>query len=177
MGAAAGPVGGVMSIASVGLSAMSTLDKAEGQKAANDFQAAELDRAAEYGDLKAVQTGASMTQKLNMTLGNIDVIRAAAHTDPTSPTGAAVRDYSEDLGTNQKNIAVDNILAQSQKQRADAAYLRVAGQNALLAGQIGAGGQILGGIGGALGNKNFGFGSIGGGSKFGIDYGQAPDDI
>lgn len=158
MGAAAGPIGAVTSMVGLGLSAESTMMKAEGQKAANDFQAAELDRAAEYGDLKAVQTGAQMTQKLNITLGNIDVMRAAAGTDPASPTGAALRANSENIANDQKTITTNNILAQSQKQRADAAYLRVAGANALLAGQIGAGGQLIGGIGGAIGKLSGGSG-------------------
>ena len=56
-----------------------------------------------------------MTRNLNITLGNIDAVRAAAHTDPTSPTGAAVRDYAETTGTEQKNIAVDSITAQAQE--------------------------------------------------------------
>lgn len=168
MGAAAGPlIGGpassVLSVAGVGLSAMGTYEKAQGQQQADEFQAAELDRATDYGDLKAVQTGAAMTQKLNITLGNIDVMRAAANTDPNSPTGAAVREYSENLAGEQKNITTDNILAQSQQQRADAAYLRVAGSNALLAGKMGAFGQLLGGFGPSAGSGNFGIGSGGGG--------------
>jgi hypothetical protein len=156
MGAAAGPVGGAMSIASVGLSAFSSIEKAKGIKSADEFQAAELDRASQYGELKAVQTGGQMTQRLNQTLGNIDVIRAASHDDPTSPSGVAYRGMQEDIGDTQKSITVENILSQSKQQEADAAYLRVAGSNALLAGNIGAFGQILGGVGSAVSNKSFG---------------------
>lgn len=177
MGTAAGPAGGAMSIASVGLSALGTMTKAKGEKAGDEFQAEELDRAAKYGELKAIQTGTQMTQRLNQTLGNIDAIRAASHDDPTSPSGNAYRDYQEDIGVTQRETAVGNILAQSRQQEADAAYLRTAGSRALLAGQLGAGGQILGGIGSAFGNKNFGFGKTGGGKTFGVDYGQAPDDV
>lgn len=144
-----------------------TMDAAKGVKAGNDFQAAELDQAAKYGDLKAEQTGAQMTDRLNITLGNIDVIRAAAHTDPTSPTGAAVREHTEDLGTNAKNITVDSILAQSRKQEADAAYLRVAGNNALLAGKYSAWGGLLGAAGSAVGKSTFGLGESGGGESGG----------
>jgi hypothetical protein len=39
--------------------------------------------------------------------GNIDAVRAAAHTDPTSPTGAAIRDWNAALGLTQKTIAID----------------------------------------------------------------------
>jgi hypothetical protein len=80
MGSSAGPAS---SIVGAGLSAYANIEKAMGTKQADEYQAAELDRAAEYGRLKATQTSAQMTQKLNQTLGNIDVIRAAAHDDPT----------------------------------------------------------------------------------------------
>jgi hypothetical protein len=108
-------------------------------------------------------------------LGNIDVIRAAAHDDPTSPTGAAYRDYQEQIGNTQKSITVTNILAQSQQQEADAAYLRSAGNAALLSGTIGAVGSFLGGAGSAAGQSSFGLpggsgGSSGGGGKAGVDY-------
>ena len=160
MGQAAGPA---LSIAGAGLSAFSSIEKAMGTKQADEFQAAELDRAAEYGRLKADQTSGQMTQKLNQTLGNIDVIRAAAHDDPTSPTGVAYRDYQEMIGATQKTITVQNILAQSQQQESDAAYLRSAGNSALLAGVIGAGGTFLGSVGTAAGKSSFGVGSGGGG--------------
>ena len=171
MGTAAGPgLAAAGSIASAGFGLAASSEKAkgielqaEGVNAGNQFQAAELDRAAEYGDLKAVQTGAQMTQKLNMTLGNIDAIRAASHTDPTSPTGAAFRDAQEDIGITQKTITVDNILAQSRKQEAEAAYLRVAGANALLAGKVGANAARLGGYADFFGKLAGAGGGSGGG--------------
>ena len=161
MGAAAA-IGPAISIMGAGLSAFSGIEKASGQKQADEYQAEHLDRAAEYGRLKATQTSAQMTQRLNQTLGNIDVIRAAAHTDPTSPTGAAYRDYQEGIGETQRTITVQNILAQSQQQESDAAYLRSAGNSALLAGEIGAGGSLLGSIGGAVGRSSFGLPGGGG---------------
>jgi hypothetical protein len=39
-----------------------------------------------------------------MTLGSIDAIRAAAHDDPTSPTGVAVRESTERIGAEQRDI-------------------------------------------------------------------------
>jgi hypothetical protein len=53
-----------------------------------------------------------------------------AHTDPTSPTSAAVRDLNETLGLTQKSIAVDQIMAQSAQEESDAAYLRSAAKTA-----------------------------------------------
>jgi hypothetical protein len=79
----------------------------------------------------------------------IDAVRAAAHTDPTSPAGAAVRDWHETLGVTGKAIAIDNIVAESNQEVADA-YLRSAAKTALLAGEIGSGAGLLGGIGQGL---------------------------
>lgn len=153
MGAAAGggiSAAGGTSLASLGLSAYATILQAQGTASADEFQAKKLEEAATYGDLKAVQTGGQMTRNINTTLGNIDAVRAAANADPSSPTGAAIRDNAEDIGTDQKNITVNSILQQSRQERADAAYYRSAGDNALLAGGIGAAAGIARGIAGIL---------------------------
>lgn len=171
MGSSAGPA-----LQGIGtfLQFKGTMNAAEGEKAADEYKAAGLERAAQYGELKAEQTGAQLTQRLNTTLGNIDAIRAAAHTDPTSPTGAAYRDTQEDIGTTQKTTAVNSILAQSKQQEADAAYLRVAGRNALLAGKISAYAGLFGAAGKAAGNSTFGVGgSDGGGPTFSGDGSQS----
>ena len=131
----------------VGLSMGSTIMKGMGTQSADQYQAAELDRAAQYGRLKAEQTGGQLTQRLNQTLGNIDVMRAAGHNDPSSPTGNAYRDYQESVGETQRSITVDSILADAQQKESDAAYLRQAGDFALLSGGIGAAGQGTGGLG------------------------------
>jgi hypothetical protein len=183
MGQAAGPLSSIVaagfSLASTGFTAEGDILKgksaelqAQGVSAADTFKAEELERAAEYGDLKAVQTSAQMTRNLNVTLGNIDAIRAAAHTDPTSPTGAAYRDMVEEVGGEQKGITVESILAQSQEDVANAAYLRQASGRALLAGDIGqvsagiaATADILKGISGALGGGAGGGAGGGGGSS------------
>jgi hypothetical protein len=160
MGAAAGASG--LSIAAAGLQAYGDYEKGNGVQAGDEFKAAELQRAAEYGELKATQTNAQLTRNMNITLGHIDAVRAVARTDPTSPTGAAVRDYTEQVGTEQKEIQVGNILAQVKQQEADAAYLRYSGNVALLSGEISAGADILGGLsgalkpGGSLGNSSIG---------------------
>lgn len=148
----------VASIASVGVSMFGDSTKAAGVSAGDQFKAAELDRTAQYGELKAAQTSGQLTRNLSMQLGNIDAIRAAAHDDPTSPTGAAVRDYTEQVGTEQKDIQVDSILQQSQQNEADAAYLRKASSDALLSGDIAMAGDALKGISGGLGG-------LGGGSS------------
>ena len=79
-----------------------------------------------------------------MTLANMDAVRAAAHTSPASPTGAAVRGQVEDQLTNQKDIQVDSLDAQASMDQANASYLRSAGQTALLTGGLGMVSPLLG---------------------------------
>ena len=106
-----------------------------GQAQGQEWSAEKAELAAQYGTLKAVQTGEQMTRNLNETLGNIDTIRAAAHTDPSSPTGAAVREREEFLGTEQRTISVNSIMAQVAQDQADAAYYRQAATTSLLGAQ------------------------------------------
>jgi hypothetical protein len=151
MGSAGGgkaSAAGGNSLASIGLSAYATVLQAEGTASADEYQAAKLESAATYGDLKAVQTGGQMTRSLNTTLGNIEAVRAAANADPNSPTGAAVLDNAETIGNQQKSITVNSILAQANQDRNDAAYYKSAASDALLAGEIGAAAGIAKGIAG-----------------------------
>jgi hypothetical protein len=146
MGQALGSIGGGASggsLASAGLGAVATMMQASGTADADNYQAQRLDTAAQYGEVKAKQTGAEMTRSLNTTLGNIDAVRAAAHADPNSPTGAAFRDNQQALGSNQISIAVGNIDADVAQKRSDAAYYRSASSNALLSGGIGAAAGLL----------------------------------
>lgn len=145
--AGASQAGGT-SLLSIGLSTYSTLLKAEGAAAADEWQAAKLENAAKYGELKAVQTGAQMSRSLNTTLGNIEAVRAAARADPNSPTGAAILDEQEAIGTDQRQTVVGSILAQANQDRADAKYYRSAADRALFAGYIDAGAGIAKGIAG-----------------------------
>jgi hypothetical protein len=141
--------------ASLALQGYATILQGQGVAKADEYQADKLDTAAKYGELKAVQTGGQMTRQLNQTLGNIDAVRAAANTDPTSPTGAAIRDNAEAIGTDQRTITVNSILQQSRQDTADAAYYRGAAKDALFSSEISAGAGILKGIAG------FSFGSGG----------------
>lgn len=131
-----GSAAGGGSLLSIGLSAYSTMIEAEGKATANEFQAEKLESAAKYGELKAVQTGAQMTRSLNTTLGNIEAVRAAARADPNSPTGAAILDEQQTIGTEQKATVVNSILQQARQDRSDASYYRYAADQALFAGKI-----------------------------------------
>lgn len=140
MGSAAA---GATSLASAGLTAYADLLKGQGQSEGYAFEAEKKDVAAKYGELKAVQTGGQMTRSLNTTLGNIEAVRAAARTDPNSPTGAAIFDEQEAIGNEQRSITVNSILQQSRQDRADAAYYRDASSRAMTLGYVSAGADVL----------------------------------
>lgn len=137
-----GSSAGGLSIASLGLSAYSTILKGQGAKSGADFRAAQSERAATYGILKANQTGGQLLEQENTQLGNIDAIRAAAGTDPTSPTSYAIKDRQEFLGDRNRSTTVNSILAQSQQDQADANYLRSAGDFALKSSYVAAGEDV-----------------------------------
>lgn len=143
MGAAAP----IMSLASVGLSAAGSYEKGVGQQAADNMRAAQLEEQAQYGRMAADETNANLLDKLNLTLGNIDAVRAASHTDPSSPTGAVIRDRTEMLGDQERQTRVGNINAQVSEDQASAAYMRSAGSFAMMQGEIGAGASLFGGLG------------------------------
>jgi hypothetical protein len=149
MGAAAAlPV--ALSMASVGFQAAGQGMAAQGQSTADLYKAEQLEQAAQYGELKATQTSAQMTRNLVTTLGNIDAVRAASHSDPSDPTNAAVRADIEDRGVQAKTITVANIMQQSRMDESNAAYMRQASSDALLGGDLSIAGTLLKGGAGAL---------------------------
>lgn len=139
-----------LSLASVGLKGAGDYTSSRGAAASDSYRSEELERAAQYGELKANQTNAQMTRNLAISLGRLDSLRAAERTDPTSPTGAAVRGLTEQIGTEQKSIKVDSIMEQAQQDEADAAYMRSAASRALLSGDFAIGGDVLSGLSGTL---------------------------
>ena len=141
---------GATSLAATGFAMYGEYLSSRGTAAGERFKAEELEQQAQYGELKAAQTNAQMTKNLAITLGHIDAVRAAAHTDPTSPTGAAVRGEIEATGEMKKEITVENILQQSRTDEANAAYLRSSASNALLAGDISMAARGFEGLSGAL---------------------------
>lgn len=145
------------SIAGAGLQAYGEILKSQGVAAGDTFKSEVLEQNAQRGQVQAAEVGADMSRKLSLDLGNIDAIRAAAHTDPTSPTGAAIRDNAENIGLSQKSIAVDQIMAQSRQEQDEAAYLRSASKAALFSGDISAGADLLGAV-GKIDPKSLGLG-------------------
>jgi len=162
---AAGAAGG-MSLAATGFKMLGDYTSSRAEAGADVYKSEVLEEQATYGRLKATQTNAQMTKNLAITLGHVDAVRAAAHTDPSSPTGAAVRGEYEYEGTEKKNITVANIEQQVRMDEANAAYLRSAASNAIMAGDISAAGDFFSGLSGALGGPGGGGGG-GGGSNAG----------
>src|SRR6516162_11553789 len=125
MGAAgaAGAAGG-MSLAATGFKVLGDYASSRAEAGAATYKSELLEQEAEFGRLKATQTNAQLTRNLAITLSHVDAVRAAMHTDVTSPTGAAVRGEMEATGQMRKDITVENILQQARMDEANAAYMR-----------------------------------------------------
>ena len=140
---------GGMSMAATGFKMLGDYTSSRAESGADIYRSELLEQQAQYGELKAKQTNAQMTRNLAITLGHVDAVRAAAHLDPSSPTGAAVRGEMEATGTERKGITVENILQQARMDEANAAYMRSQSSNALLSGDLTMLGDFAQGISGA----------------------------
>src|SRR5690348_2206796 len=118
MGAAVGPAALGLSLAGTAVKMFGDYESASATNVGDQFRAEELQRSAEYGELKATQVGAQMTRNLAITLGKLDATRAAGHTDPFSPTGAVVRDATSDIATADKTMKVASIRQQALQDEA-----------------------------------------------------------
>ena len=141
---------GGMSLAATGFKVLGDYVSSRAEAGADVYKSELLEQQAEYGRLKAAQTNAQLTKNLAITLSHVDAVRAAMHTDPTSPTGAAVRGEVEETGEMRKEITVENILQQTRMDEAQAAYMRSAASNALLSGDINMAATAFGGASSAL---------------------------
>ena len=140
-----------MSLAATGFKMLGDYTSSRAEAGADVYKSELLEQQAEYGRLKAAQTNAQLTKNLAITLSHVDAVRAAMHTDPTSPTGAAVRGEMEATGQMRKDITVENILQQTRMDEANAAYMRSQASNALLSGDIAMLGDAFQGMAGVLG--------------------------
>jgi hypothetical protein len=152
------------SLLALGLSAFADVEKGAGQQAADNFQADRATEAAKFGRLQADLADTTAHEKLNVQLGNIDAIRAAAHIDPTSPTTAAVEQWQTEISERQRLATSGTLRAQAATDDASAAYLRKLGSYAQQQGYLNAGIDILGGAskwGGGAGGGSLGTGGMG----------------
>lgn len=151
MGAAAGPAAGGTSLMAIGLTAAGSIAKGQGIQAADEMQAAQAQQAAEFGRTQATLTDATMRERLNTTLANIDAVRAAGHVDPTSPTTASIEDWQKEISRRQQLTSDVSLRSQAATEEASAVYLKSAGEFALTQGYLGAAADIAGGLSKGLG--------------------------
>lgn len=138
------------SIASLGLGVFSSLAKGQGAKASSEFQAQRAERAAQFGRLQADLTDTKYREELNTTLDNIEVIRAAARIDPTSPTTAAIESRQRMLSERGRVAAVGTLRQQAADDEASAEYLRKSGDFAVKASYLDAGVKVAAAVGKAF---------------------------
>jgi hypothetical protein len=138
-----------LSLASTGLSAMGQIKDAEGKSAAATYEAGRKDRAAKFARAQAAQTDAHLSEELNTTIANVNVIRAAQGASSLSPTTQAIIDKESDVSDRERRTRVANLRAQAAEDEGAAAYLRYSGRAALGAGRIGALSTVLKGASGA----------------------------
>lgn len=101
-----------------------------------EMQAQRAERSATLGRTQADLTDATLRDQLATTLGNISVIRAAGHIDPSSPTSAAVMGYEARKADLQREAALTSIHAQVTEDEASAAYLHKAAAFSLTQGSV-----------------------------------------
>lgn len=111
-----------------------TQQKYQLEASSDEMKAGQADRAVEFGKVQATLTGASFADDLNRTLGQIEVMRAAANTDPMSPTGAAVAGAQRDKSDLARKAAMVSQYGQIAEDEAGAKYLRDAAKFALFQG-------------------------------------------
>jgi hypothetical protein len=156
---------GGTSLAATGFKVLGEYVSSRAEAGAATYKSELLEQEAEFGRLKATQTNAQLTRNLAITLGHVNAVRAAMHTDPTSPTGAAVRGEMEATGQMRKDITVENIVQQARMDEANAAYMRSQASNALLEGNLAMLATGAQGLAGA-------FGGMGGGPGAAPVYGD-----
>ena len=123
------------------------------------LSAEEAEIAAARGELKATQTDTGLREATQDTLANVMAVRAAAGTDASSPTGAALMNRFQTRSDDARVIQTSNIRADAAQQRRNAMLYRFGGMQALSSssaaaasmeanGLLGGAGTILSGLSG-----------------------------
>lgn len=155
---------GAMSAAATGLQMAGSVVGALGQKKAAGMQAQAAATAAEYGRARAYATDAAMQDDLMKTLGNIMAVRAAANTNPMSPSGDAVMANVRGDADRNRRTALANIRAQVAQDQKAVSFYRSAGRRAVLTGLLGAAATGLRAASGMSGSMS----GLGGSSGVGV---------
>jgi len=130
-------------LASTGLQVAGSIQQARAAAAGYQYKEAQAQRQAFAARTAADQTDAALRDELNLTLGNIEAIRAAAGVGRDSPTGIAVAEREAEVSDRQRRIRVGNLLSQADQFDADARYFNSAAGSALSTGYLGAFGTGL----------------------------------
>lgn len=144
---------------------MSSITGAQGQAKSEEYEAQKSLEAAQYGRIKAAQTGEALTQNMTRALGHIAAVRASAGADIRSPSTAAVMANQEGLWERERAIRMGNIFAQTRADEQASKMYTDAASRSLLGGYLGAAGSLIGGLGGAyksMGSPDLSFGFFGG---------------
>lgn len=135
-------VAAAISIGGLALDAGSKIVGAQGTAAGQEYEAQKAERAAEMGRIKSTQVDTQLLEQMNTSLGNILAVRAAANTDPTSPTGLAIMDEERRVADRERMIRRTSMEMQSEQDRTDAMFRRRSSSTALLGGYLGAAASV-----------------------------------
>jgi hypothetical protein len=147
MGAAAGPIGAVSSMASAGFGAMGEYEKGRGDSEAAKFEANRARTAAAFGRVRADQTDAQLREELATTLANIDAVRSAQNVSLDSPTGLAIKDEEVRIGDRERMNRVGSLQLQAKEDDRAALYKDRVAADAMRSGRLRAMGKIASGVG------------------------------
>jgi len=154
VGAAAGPVSAVTSMAELGFQAEGAKQQFEGQAAGYAFEAQKDRLHAKYMDLAYEQSRAAGFGEAAQTMGKYDATAAAMNVDPSSPTQSVLRDRIEthligavNAGSAQYKFQKDMDLYSAGFKDEMVPYLKHMGDMAAM-------GKIIGGLSGMIGSMS-----------------------
>lgn len=127
---------------STGFQVAGSVAGAYGQKQGADQAAYAAQRRVEAGKLKALQTDTALREELASTIGNIEAVRAAANTNPNSPTIMAIKQNTRGRMDEDRKRQVGNIESQVAQDQAAVRFYRSYGRRAMVGGLLTAGGQL-----------------------------------
>jgi len=153
------------SLAGAGLKAEGVYEQGKAQASSYQWQAYQAEKDKEIAVAQREFIGAEGTQKMMTDLGNLHAIRAAANTDPMSPTGGALENIQRIDFMNMAG-AMATKTAQADADAAAMQYYGAMSQYAEKAGKYGAGVSLFTSIVPSLFSPSFGLGKTGMGSLF-----------
>jgi hypothetical protein len=170
-----GMAAGALSLASTGLSAMSSISQgktnaANARRQGNEkwfeayYQAGQLEISAQMGELKATQTADFMTRQMNGVEANIDAVSALSGATDNSPSTWAVRNRYQNQAEEARGQMQWNAKMDALSKRNAAALYRMSGEMAVRDAESNARDYETNGMLGAIGGVLKGFSGMNFGS-------------